>query len=258
MLTFPALRWFLPQPLLPVRHRATVRRVPARAWVAALLLAWLAPVQGAAAFGFDDAARSAEQLAAGAYKKPNDTMPKELQALTQEQYHDIRMRPERIWWHDAKLPFEVGFFHRGMYFDQTVKINEITDQGVSEIKFDPAMFDYGASKINPAHMGGIGFTGLRVYFALNGKGKDEVLSFLGASYFRALGEGQGYGLSARALAIDTGLPSGEEFPRFVEFWLERPAAGAKELVIYALMDSRRAAAPTGQSALPGLRTAVRG
>jgi len=210
----------------------------------------------ALAFGFDDVARAAEQLAGAAYKKPADTLPKELAALTHEQYHDIRHRPESIWWREAKLPFELAFFHRGMYFDQPVKINEVTDQGVSEIKFDPAMFDYGASKIDPGRMGGLGFTGFRVHFSLNTKFKDEVLSFLGASYFRALGKDQGYGLSARALAIDTGLPAGEEFPRFVEFWVERPAASAKELVIYALMDSRRAVGAFRFTLKPGVETAM--
>ena len=46
--------------------------------------------------------------------------------------------------------------------------------------------------------------------------------FLGASYFRALGRGQRYGLSARGVAIDTGLPKEEEFPMFRAFWLESP------------------------------------
>jgi glucans biosynthesis protein len=35
------------------------------------------------------------------------------------------------------------------------------------------------------------------------------------------------------------LNSGEEFPRFKEFWIEKPAPGAKQLTIYALLDSRR-------------------
>ena len=66
------------------------------------------------------------------------------------------------------------------------------------------------------------------------------MSLLGASYFRVVGKGQVYGLSARGLAIDTALPSGEEFPRFREFWVERPKQGDKHLVIYALLDSPRA------------------
>jgi periplasmic glucans biosynthesis protein len=51
------------------------------------------------------------------------------------------------------------------------------------------------------------------------------MTMLGASYFRVVGKGPGLRLSARGLAIDTALPSGEEFPRFTEFWVERPKAG---------------------------------
>ena len=210
----------------------------------------------ALAFGFDDVARAAEQLAAAAYKKPGDSLPKELASLTQEQYREIRHRPESALWRDAKLPFELGFFHRGMYYDQPVRISEVTEQGVSEIKFDPALFDYGTNKLDPARMAGLGFVGFRVHYPVNSKFKDEVLSFLGASYFRALGKDQGYGLSARALAVDTGLPTGEEFPRFVEFWIERPAPAAKELVIYGLMDSRRVAGAYRFVLKPGVETAV--
>jgi glucans biosynthesis protein len=233
----------------PVAMRACIA-------VGLLLLACAHVGQGAFAFGFDDVAHSAEQLAAAAYKKPGDTLPKELATLTYDQYRDIRYRPESAWWRDAKLPFELGFSHRGLYYDQPVKISEISEQGVAEIKFDPALFDYGANKVDVAKMSGLGFAGFRVHFPLNGKYKDEVLSFLGASYFRALGKEQGYGLSSRGLAIDTGLPSGEEFPRFVEFWLERPAAAAKELVIYALMDSRRVAGAYRFTLKPGAETVI--
>ena len=241
--------------MIPVRKANQCLRA-VLLWAAFVLPAWGISAQSALAFGFDDVARSAEQLASAAYKKPADNLPKELTSLTQEQYHSIRYRPDSAWWRDAKLPFELGFFHRGMYFDQPVRMNEVTEQGVAEIKFDPAQFDYGNSKIDPARMAGLGFTGFRVHFSLNGKTKDDVLSFLGASYFRALGKDQGYGLSARALAIDTGLPSGEEFPRFVEFWLERPSASAKELVIYALMDSRRAVGAYRFTLKPGAETAM--
>jgi len=213
--------------------------------------------EAAFAFSFDDVIRSAEQLAGAPYKKPADALPKELTSLTQEQYREIRYRPEASWWRDAKLPFELNFFHRGLYFDQQVKVNEVNEQGVSEVKFDPALFDYGASKIDPGRMANLGFVGFRVHYALNnGKVRDEVVSFLGASYFRALGKDQGYGLSARGLAIDTGLPSGEEFPRFVEFWVERPAPTAKELTIYGLMDSRRVAGAYRFVLKPGVETAM--
>ena len=61
--------------------------------------------------------------------------------------------------------------------------------------------------------------------------------FLGATYFRAVGKEQGFGLSARGLAIDTASPSGEEFPWFKEFWLVRPQKSALDVEVFALLDS---------------------
>jgi glucans biosynthesis protein len=88
------------------------------------------------------------------------------------------------------------------------------------------------------------------------KYKDEVVVFQGASYFRAVGKGQVYGLSARGLAIDTALPSGEEFPQFTEFWIERPKAAAKEITLYALLDSPRATGAYRFVVKPGVETTV--
>jgi glucans biosynthesis protein len=66
---------------------------------------------------------------------------------------------------------------------------------------------------------------------------DELIVFQGASYFRALGAGQRYGLSARGLAVNTTGTQKEEFPRFTDFWLVKPAPSASELTIFALLDS---------------------
>jgi glucans biosynthesis protein len=70
-----------------------------------------------AAFGFDDVALRARQLAATSYKKPDVNLPKELQELTYDQYRDIRFKPDRAWWRSAKLPFELMFFHQGLYYN---------------------------------------------------------------------------------------------------------------------------------------------
>jgi len=96
-----------------------------------------------------------------------------------------------------------------------------------------------------------------VHFAVNSpRYKDEVLVFLGASYFRAVGKGQRYGLSARGLAVDTAMASGEEFPRFKEFWIERPDPEAKELHILALLDSPRVTGAYRFVLVPGASTSV--
>ena len=83
----------------------------------------------------------------------------------------------------------------------------------------------------------LGFAGFRLHFPLNAPHVwDEVIAFLGASYFRFLGRGQRYGLSARGLGIGAGPRLNEEFPFFREFWIETPDPTAERIVIYALLD----------------------
>jgi len=215
---------------------------------------WCGADAAAPKFGFDDVDRRA-RAAAEAPFTPAKTLPRELQNLQYDQYRDIRYKPERFLWRDAKLPFEIAFFHQGWHFDQPVRVNEVTSGGVREITFNPDQFDYGANEVDARVLKGMGYAGFRVHFPVNTpKYKDEVLAFLGASYFRALGKDQRYGLSARGVAVDTAASSGEEFPRFVEFWLERPARDAQALTIYALLDSRRVTGAYRFALRPGVST----
>ena len=208
----------------------------------------------AAAFGFDDVARRAADLASRPFSAPQASTPKVLNDLNYDQYRDIRFRPDKAIWKGSS-PFELQFFHPGSYYNHPVRMSEIVAGVAREIRFDPQLFDYGKNAIDPKTFRGLGFTGFRVHFPVNNpKYKDEVLVFQGASYFRALGKDQRYGLSARGLAVDTALASGEEFPRFVEFWIEKPAPNARELTIYGLLDSRRVAGAYAFVLRPGVET----
>jgi glucans biosynthesis protein len=199
----------------------------------------------------------AKKLAAEPYRKPENNLPEALRNLKYDQYRDIRFNPARAFWLDAKLPFVLQFFHQGRHFSEPVRLNEITAKGAQEIRFDPASFDYGANTLDPASWKGLGFAGFRAhYFLNNNRYRDELIAFLGASYFRALGRDQVYGASARGLAVDTALASGEEFPRFVEFWVERPAENARTLTMYALMDSPRLSGAYRFVVRPGDETAI--
>jgi len=155
-----------------------------------------------------------------------------------EAYGAIKSAACVAMWRQEKLPFEVQFFHPGFYYNRIVSINVIDSHGVRPVRFDTAIFDYGKNEFAkqvPAHLG---FAGFRIHYPINRKDyRDEVAVFLGASYFRSLGKDQVYGLSARGVAIDTGLESGEEFPYFREFWLQKPSAKDRELTLYALLDS---------------------
>ena len=136
-----------------------------------------------------------------------------------------------------------------------MRISEIVGGAPREIRFDPELFDYGKNKLDPHALRGIGFAGFRVHSPSTApKYKDEVLVFQGASISARWASDQRYGLSARGLAIDTALASGEEFPRFVEFWIERPDAGREGAHdLRAARLEERDAAPTDSCCGPAAR-----
>jgi glucans biosynthesis protein len=224
---------------------------------ALIVLSLVVVATRAHAFGLDDVAAQAAKLASSPFQKPGGSLPKSLKALTYDQHRDIRFRPERALWRNTKLPFEIMFFHPGGFYEDFVAIHEVGPEGMHDLRFDPDAFDYGKNRIAREDLRGLGFAGFRVHFPVNTPTyKDEVLVFLGASYFRGIGGGQRFGLSARALAIDTAESAGEEFPRFVEFWIERPQPTAKHLTIYGLLDSPRATGAYRFILRPGVTTVL--
>ena len=211
----------------------------------------------ATAFDFDDVAELAQLQARQSYRSSGRKVPAQLQALNYDQYRDIRFRPDRALWRAEKLPFEVMFFHLGKAQKEPVRIEEVTSQGTRHIAYRSSDFDFGKNKLSPQSWGDLGFGGLRVHYPLNTSAyKDELVVFHGASYFRALGAGQRYGLSARGLAIDTVGGQAEEFPDFTRFWVVKPAADATTLTIYALLDSPRATGAYQFDVHPGGETVM--
>nr|WP_159960277.1 glucan biosynthesis protein G [Pseudomonas pisciculturae] len=209
------------------------------------------------AFSLDDVSAKAKELAGQKYEAPRSNLPNEFREMKFADYQKIRFRSEKAEWADQDTPFKLSFYHQGMHFDTPVKINEVTASSVNEIKYDASRFDFGDVKFDPKATEQLGYAGFRVLYPINKADKqDEIMTMLGASYFRVVGKGQSYGLSARGMAIDTALPSGEEFPRFTEFWIERPKPGEKQLVIFALLDSPRATGAYRLTLRPGTDTIV--
>lgn len=212
---------------------------------------------GKAPFGLQDVVEKARQLAQKPFEELGKKVPEFLRKIDYDQWRDIRFRPEDALWRKEKLPFQVQFFHPGFLYGQTVDVNVIAGTKVEPVKFSPDLFSYGLNDFKgkvPPHLG---FAGFRLHAPINTHDYyDEVAVFLGASYFRALGKGQRFGLSARALAIDTAVPSGEEFPFFKEFWLQRPARKSKQMVVYALLDSPSATGAYRFVIHPGEVTAI--
>lgn len=209
------------------------------------------------AFSIDDVAKQAKSIAGKNYQAPKSNLPSAFRDMKYADYQQIQFNHDKAYWHTLKTPFKLEFYHQGMYFDMPVKINEVTANSVHEIKYSPDYFNFGNVQHDKDTVKELGFAGFKVLYPINSKDKDdEIVSMLGASYFRVIGAGQVYGISARGLAIDTALPSGEEFPSFREFWVERPKPSDKRLTIYALLDSPRATGAYRFIIYPGRDTVV--
>lgn len=210
-----------------------------------------------AAFNLDDVAAKAQKVAAEAYQDPSGQVPAWLTKITYDQWRDIRFRPEHALWHERRLPFHVQFFHPGLYYNRVVAVNVVDARGSRPVEFSPSQFNYGHNDFASKVPQNLGYAGFRMHAPIKTGGYyDEVIVFLGASYFRAVGQHDVFGLSARGLAIDTALPSGEEFPYFKEFWLVTPVEWATDVVVYALLDSPSLTGAYRFIVQPGERTTV--
>ena len=232
------------------------------ALASALALLALGPAAARAAkpgFGLDQVTERARELASRPYEDPRGQIPSWLLELSYDQWRQIRFRPEFAVWRDKKLPFSIQFFHPGLFYDRRVVIHEVDGAEIRPMAFSPEHFDYGVTEIASRVPQDLGYAGFRLHYPLKRPDyHDELIVFLGATYFRALGKNLGYGLSARGIAIDTALPRGEEFPWFREFWIVRPAPKAREITLYALLDSERVTGAYRFVVAPGeqTRTAV--
>jgi glucans biosynthesis protein len=197
----------------------------------------------------------ARAMATQAFETPAFHLPAKVAALDWDQYQAIQYRDEHALWAGEDLRFQVKFFHLGLYFKQPVRMHEVHDGQAREIAYDPQMFNYGKSGLKGADLPkDLGFAGFRVNFHTDLS--RDITAFLGASYFRAVGSDWQYGLSARGLAIDTGMGRPEEFPVFREFWLERPAPKSNRLTVYALLDSPSVAGAYRFVIEPGANTVM--
>ena len=190
--------------------------------------------------GFESIQSRARDLANKPYVAPNrDSLPAWMNELTYDQYRDIRFNPTQALWAAEKLPFRAMFFHPGYLFREPVTLNEFTSTHQQKIRLAEAFFNYGPliNKHGDLPAEG-GFAGFRLHTPLNNpEYYDELAVFQGASYWRALGKDQRYGISSRGIAVDTGAEGAtEEFPNFREFWLRKPQPNDTQAVFYALLD----------------------
>jgi glucans biosynthesis protein len=193
--------------------------------------------QPPARFAYDNVVRRARELSVLPYDGARPQLPPALTSMNFDQYRDMRFRPDRALIAQGGGSFRMQMFHLGFIYREPVVVNVIRDGIPTPVPYAAALFDYGRNRFERPLPVDLGFAGFRIHHPLNDpRVFDELISFLGASYFRFLGRGQKYGLSARGIAINTAGPGQEEFPTFREFWVETPTADAQSCTIYALLD----------------------
>jgi periplasmic glucans biosynthesis protein len=199
-------------------------------------------------FSFDQLAEEMQQLATRPYAQDNSLPQDVLDRIDYEEHGKIKFDPDYALFRDGGGEFPVTFFPLGKFFRTPVHLYVITPSGAAavatEILYDPGYFNMPPN--SPAHQlpRGAGFSGFRLQESrLGDVGKPDWrthdwVAFLGASYFRAIGELAQYGLSARGIAIDVAAPGRpEEFPDFTRFYFQPSTDGSHQMTVYAALDS---------------------
>ena len=209
------------------------------------------------AFSFSSVDEIAQALAAEPYKAP-PTAPKDAGALNYDQYRRIQGEDGSKLWHDGMSGFEVHLDPRGYLFTHEVKVNILENGEVRQKLYEPGQFDFLDLPLDGKTREALGYSGFRLLAPFASPGKfDEVISFRGASFFRALGAGSVYGASARGISIGTASSEGEEFPLLREFWLATPKVGDTAFRLYALLDGKSITGAYEFLIEPGPDTVVR-
>lgn len=190
------------------------------------------------AFDFERLIESMAARARRSYVDRKTVLPNHISALDYDSYRKIEFRPDRARWQSSD--YEISPYHLSPLYAEAVELYEVVAGEARPLAFSDDDFYYWDTQLAKASAADpiSDIAGFRVNSPINHPGSyDELVSFLGASYFRAVGRGNVYGVSARGVALASTLGGDEEFPRFSEFYLERGGPG-DPLVVYAALESR--------------------
>lgn len=184
-------------------------------------------------FTFEDLKALAKDSAAKPYSETVVPSPELIDKISYDHHWKISFKEDESLY-PGGTKAAVQFFYPGRYFPQPVNmfIRDDKDQ-IQQVPFSNDLFDMPSD--SPAHdlPEGFGFAGFRL---MRPGIKPDWVSFLGASYFRTDGPDGQYGLSARGIAINTGMNQPEEFPRFSSFWLGPAEKRGESMSVWALLD----------------------
>ncbi|WP_139557365.1 glucan biosynthesis protein [Methylotetracoccus oryzae] len=191
-------------------------------------------------FSFDALKSMARERASRDYVPPPQPDPEIVKQIDYDAHGKLTYRKEAALWADSGSAYPVTFQHVGMFFPKTVRMHVVEKGQAREIAYDPRLFNAGpdhvARGLKPEPSAFAGFWVQERRDGPDWKKLEPWVTFLGASYFRAIGALGQVGLSARGIAIAPGTSNPEEFPDFTAFWFEGAAKASDPLIVYALLD----------------------
>lgn len=207
-------------------------------------------------FSQDTVRELAQELATKPYQESQQA-PQALTDLDYSTYRQINYQQDAAIWGHSSTKFSVQLFAPGSLFKELVDINVVENGKYFPIKVTESSFHVPNPEIGKLLVEVGKYAGMRLHYPINQSGyKDEFVVFQGASYFRGVSKGQHYGLSSRGLAINVAKPQGEEYPLFTRFWIERPSAHQKAIVVHALLDSKSVTGSYRFGIYPGSPTRI--
>jgi periplasmic glucans biosynthesis protein len=193
------------------------------------------------AFSFDALIEEARSRAARDYVEPIRPAPDIISRIGYAEHGALRFKPDYALFAEGGGVYPVTFFHLGRFFPKGVRMKVVDGGEAREIMYSADYFEMPEDSVARKLPRDIGFAGFRFQESRvrdDWRTQDWV-AFLGASYFRSIGALNQYGISARGVAVDTAEPGGEEFPDFVEFYIQGAKTEGEASRVYALLDGPR-------------------
>ncbi len=182
----------------------------------------------------------ARQRAAGPYVEPPRPAPGVVQEIDYDAHGKLRLHPEYALWGTEGSVYPITFVHLGRYFPKSVRMHQVENGQAREVLYAPDYFtipaDHPAARIPPDASAFAGFWVQESRRSGDWRAREPWVTFVGASYFRAVGPLGQVGLSARGIAINVGDPGPEEFPDFTQFWFTPTGREGDPQVVYALLE----------------------
>lgn len=191
-------------------------------------------------FNFEILKDLAEEMARAPYVPPPMPDGAILHKINYDAMLAIKYDLDAALYANGAGPYPITFLTVGQSYLKSVTMYVLDGEDAREIIFHPDYFTHPAdSPLGLLASEPSPFAGFEIRQAWDKAGlrdHEGWARFIGGSYFRAVGEANQFGLSARGLSQDTGGPHPEEFPDFTHFWIKEGAKNDDPVEVYALLD----------------------